>query len=352
MERKGNTMQVLCEICGKSCSNFTNTKIKDGYMCFECSQKMDGYIGKKHDASKITGAEYKEVLAHPMRAKMLRKKANEGKKNVCVICGRLDALNYFDDENSLCDMCKKSLVTLRSNYDYKEKIKLEEKERTWYESALKECYCPNRYIIFNFNTKKILIMDALSKKNYKLISFGDLVKYDVSSSASGNRTVRFLDMDYRYNGATLRYHTDDSFETEPERMGEFDKLLECLSMIQELPQNSGYFNQTNENVQEKIQNSININQAGYPDTNQTVNNINQGFATNTTGFRCPSCGGANCTPIVESSTSGRDFSAGKGCCGAMILGPIGILCGACGKGKQVTSTTYWICHNCGKKFQA
>jgi len=38
--------------------------------------------------------------------------------------------------------------------------------------------------------------------------------------------------------------------------------------------------------------------------------------------------------------------------GAILLEPIGILCGACGKGKTINSTTYWMCPNCGYKFKA
>lgn len=66
---------------------------------------------------------------------------------------------------------------------------------------------------------------------------------------------------------------------------------------------------------------------------------------------CPQCGSTRCTPIVETTTRGRDFSASQGCCGLVLLGPIGILCGACGQGKQVSSTTYWMCSNCGNKFK-
>lgn len=51
-------------------------------------------------------------------------------------------------------------------------------------------------------------------------------------------------------------------------------------------------------------------------------------------MRCPKCGENNSQIINEVTTTGKDFSAGKGCCGAILMGPIGILCGACGKGKQ------------------
>lgn len=68
-------------------------------------------------------------------------------------------------------------------------------------------------------------------------------------------------------------------------------------------------------------------------------------------LRCPKCDSVNLQIITETSTKGKDFSAGKGCCGAIMLGPIGILCGACGKGKQIQTTSFWICNNCGNKFK-
>lgn len=69
-------------------------------------------------------------------------------------------------------------------------------------------------------------------------------------------------------------------------------------------------------------------------------------------MKCPKCGNENCQITTETTSSGKDFSAGKGCCGALLLGLIGVLCGACGKGKTIQSTNYWVCPNCGKKFKA
>ncbi len=69
-------------------------------------------------------------------------------------------------------------------------------------------------------------------------------------------------------------------------------------------------------------------------------------------MRCSKCGNENCTIINEVTTTGKDFSAGKGLCGAILLGPIGILCGACGKGKKTTNQQYWVCNNCANKFRA
>ncbi len=67
---------------------------------------------------------------------------------------------------------------------------------------------------------------------------------------------------------------------------------------------------------------------------------------------CPKCGNQHLQAATEINTYGKDFSASKGCCGAIILGPIGILCGLCGKGRQTHSTTYWMCPTCGHKFKA
>ena len=68
-------------------------------------------------------------------------------------------------------------------------------------------------------------------------------------------------------------------------------------------------------------------------------------------MNCPRCGANNCQIVTETTSTGKDFSASKGCCGALLFGPIGILCGACGKGKKINSASYWVCHNCGNKFK-
>ncbi|HWP79613.1 MAG TPA: hypothetical protein VN446_03135 [Candidatus Acidoferrum sp.] len=69
-------------------------------------------------------------------------------------------------------------------------------------------------------------------------------------------------------------------------------------------------------------------------------------------FYCPRCSGNRCQPIVETRTTGKDYSAGKGCCGWLVFGPAGLLCGLCGEGKVTESKTYWMCPDCGHKFRA
>lgn len=71
---------------------------------------------------------------------------------------------------------------------------------------------------------------------------------------------------------------------------------------------------------------------------------------------CPQCGNHDLQAINETSTqtTGGGYSAGKGCLGYLIFGPLGLLCGGCGSGAKTTTTntTYWVCSKCGKKFKS
>lgn len=86
-----------------------------------------------------------------------------------------------------------------------------------------------------------------------------------------------------------------------------------------------------------------------------------GVSVNTRGRKkcCPKCKSRNLQVVMNtdfhSETKGGGFSAGKGCCGLMLLGPLGLLCGACGNKQKTTvtssSTNVWVCHDCGNKFR-
>lgn len=65
-------------------------------------------------------------------------------------------------------------------------------------------------------------------------------------------------------------------------------------------------------------------------------------------MRCPKCKSENVQVHYEVEKQG--FSGGKGCCGWILLGPIGLLCGLCGKSKVKSEEKYWVCNNCGAKF--
>ena len=63
-------------------------------------------------------------------------------------------------------------------------------------------------------------------------------------------------------------------------------------------------------------------------------------------MKCPKCGADNAQFI--SNTTGGGISTTRSCCGYIVFGPIGLLCGACGKG--TTTKEFWICNSCGYRF--
>ncbi len=68
---------------------------------------------------------------------------------------------------------------------------------------------------------------------------------------------------------------------------------------------------------------------------------------------CPRCNDDRCYIIEESETRQKGYGLGKGCCGYVLLGPPGWLCGLFGMGKgRTTRQAFWVCQNCGKKFKA
>ena len=63
--------------------------------------------------------------------------------------------------------------------------------------------------------------------------------------------------------------------------------------------------------------------------------------------KCPYCGSKHLQPVATGETKG--FSTGSGCCGAILLGPFGWLCGLSGMGKGKTVAKR-MCMKCGKTF--
>lgn len=71
---------------------------------------------------------------------------------------------------------------------------------------------------------------------------------------------------------------------------------------------------------------------------------------------CPFCGEENCQPMQKSITEVKQkgYGWGSGCCGMLLLGPFGLLCGLCRTGSKVktTSELWWTCMKCGKQHLA
>lgn len=317
---------VVCEICGKNC--ILKSQISDGYICMDCSSQLVAIMGRP--ISLQEGREfYKKILRHPADAeKAERPIANP--KVVCCVCYDSDCSGgkMLQDGLPLCGKCLSNYVMTAAEQPVPEDF-CASHTSDFFREQLSECYNPNYNIAFNFKTQKIYLKDTLLKKNYKVVSFSDVLRCNVENVDGGHYTFRRLNADIRFNGATIRYYTDSTVGGN--KHGEFEKTVDCFSRIP--------------NIETNIQGAASSDTACGSAVVPTQN------GGNTAMLKCPRCGGTNCTPIVETSTSGKSFSASKGCCGYIILGPLGLLCGACGRGQQTTSTTYWMCASCGNKFQ-
>lgn len=69
---------------------------------------------------------------------------------------------------------------------------------------------------------------------------------------------------------------------------------------------------------------------------------------------CPHCGNPlhECTPVSKTTvtTSGGGYGFFSGCCGTILLGPLGLLCGLRKQSITSSSQTWWVCKKCGKEF--
>lgn len=69
---------------------------------------------------------------------------------------------------------------------------------------------------------------------------------------------------------------------------------------------------------------------------------------------CPYChaDAQDCHPISKTNVeTSSGYSLWNGCCGMLLLGPAGLLCGLCGQNKtSVKSATWWVCKQCGREF--
>lgn len=71
-----------------------------------------------------------------------------------------------------------------------------------------------------------------------------------------------------------------------------------------------------------------------------------------TKMGCPKCGSTNWETLQEVESHGKNFGLFKACCGFLLAGgPLGLLCGFCGKGQQIKTNTTYLCRNCGAKFK-
>lgn len=67
-------------------------------------------------------------------------------------------------------------------------------------------------------------------------------------------------------------------------------------------------------------------------------------------MRCPRCGSNNISSIINTNRYSKGFSGGNACCGYLLFGWPGILCGLCNTGDKTTTNTTNICNDCGHRF--
>lgn len=69
---------------------------------------------------------------------------------------------------------------------------------------------------------------------------------------------------------------------------------------------------------------------------------------------CPNCRTPlrDCSPIVKTTikSSGGGYGLFSGCCGTILLGPLGLLCGLRRQSITSANQTWWVCRKCGKEF--
>ena len=68
-------------------------------------------------------------------------------------------------------------------------------------------------------------------------------------------------------------------------------------------------------------------------------------------MRCPNCGSTNISSITDTHTHTKGFDGCDACCGYLLFGWPGILCGLCNTGDTtITTRTTYICNDCGTRF--
>lgn len=84
--------------------------------------------------------------------------------------------------------------------------------------------------------------------------------------------------------------------------------------------------------------------------NNSAENVAGENATFSGSMCCPKCGSNHLQVVNETKTTGGGYSAGNGCCGYILLGPLGLLCGSCGSKTKTTNKAFFVCMDCGNKF--
>lgn len=93
-----------------------------------------------------------------------------------------------------------------------------------------------------------------------------------------------------------------------------------------------------------------LGMAVIEEVGKAVNEVLDAQAESRNDTVCPFCGATNCQPMQKSIVDAtyKNYRWGSGCCGLLLLGPFGLLCGLCGTGinTKTQNELWWTCLKC------
>ena len=91
-----------------------------------------------------------------------------------------------------------------------------------------------------------------------------------------------------------------------------------------------------------------------PDMDYAYDDDDRAMKDTSSGLTCPYCGATNSQLVTRTTTHTQagGYSYTAGICGGILLGPLGLLLGLCGRSASATTATKsrWVCMNCGAEF--
>lgn len=218
-------MAKVCVGCGKPIKSILALKVdENSYLCDDC---YNIFREKAHacglkvtpDPWKFSVEEMREVLAgngavilerykqaqdEKQQQKQNRKELSKRPK-VCCVCDEKDCSGgeIIQDGYRLCERCASNYAMTVAGGEVSAGF-FASHSQEFFKEELLQCYNPHPHISFNFKTQKIYLKNAMSKKNYKVVNFSDLIGFRAETkedmATADKRLFRTLDADFRYNG--------------------------------------------------------------------------------------------------------------------------------------------------------
>lgn len=96
-------------------------------------------------------------------------------------------------------------------------------------------------------------------------------------------------------------------------------------------------------------------QSSAEPVSQTIPSTNGGWE-DPKKLRCPKCKSERLISTTDTivNDNSKGYGGGLGCLGFLLMGPLGLLCGLCGKKRDISveNLHYFICQDCGHEFLA